>query len=201
MAAVIPEDTFTLGADVLASTQGSDGTVLAQTGDNNNSTDDTPTSDSEVWGPIGYLARPAAPSPKVAACQTISIPTGSNDVLIAFRDQRANITLNPGEVCVFAPGSDGTGTTRILIQDGTVTVTAGTVILAGPGDNASLDSKIQTELQAIWTEFGTIAKALSDASVSTTGSASAQTGPLICSYSSASKSAPGTTKSAKVQLS
>ena len=195
------DDILSTGADVLGTTQDDKGTVLAQLGDVVDATD-TPSPNAEVWGPSGIVSRPAPATAGSQACQAIAITGGSNDIVIAFRDQRANITVGPGETCIYAPGPKGSGGTQILIQDGTITITgatvnvaASTVVLGASGDKASLDSKVQSELSALWTEFGKVATALTAATCPPTG------GPLVCTYASASKSSPGATASAKVQLS
>ena len=192
------DDTFSLGADILGTNQGSQGTVLGQTGDVVN--EEVASDNVEFWGPIGLIARPAKAVPQQHSCQAITINQGSNDVAIAYRDLRVNIALADGEVAIFAPGADGTGTTRILLQDGTITITGGTVnvignvVLGAAGDKAPLDSKVQAELSAVWSEFGKVATALAAATCPPTG------GPLVCTYTSASKSSPGATASSKVQL-
>jgi hypothetical protein len=180
------DDTFSLGADILGTNQGSQGTVLGQTGDVVN--EEVASDNVEFWGPIGLIARPAKAVPQQHSCQAITINQGSNDVAIAYRDLRVNIALADGEVAIFAPGADGTGTTRILLQDGTITITGGTVnvvgnvVLGAAGDKAPLDSKVQTEL-------GKIAQAFSSF-IPGTGGAS-----FASPYTS-----PGATASSKVQL-
>lgn len=201
MAATQTDDIFSAGADVLGTTQDSQGTVLAQLGDVVDATD-TPSPNAEVWGPSGLLSRPAPATAGKQACQAIAITGGSNDVAISFRDQRTNITVGPGETCLFAPGPTGAAGTRILLQDGTITITsgtvnvsAGTVVLGASGDKASLDSKVQSELTALWSEFVKVASALSTVSAG----GGSMTGPNT--YTTPSKSSPGATASAKVQLS
>jgi hypothetical protein len=98
------------------------GTILALTGDVSSQSSDT---DSvEMWGPLGYLARPANPQPGKAAAECITIRRGDRDSAIAYRDQRAQSiagNLLPGEVCVYAPGADATAQARILLKaDGSI---------------------------------------------------------------------------------
>ena len=122
------DDIYDTGVDCLGTTQDDNGTILAQTGNVVDATDSV-SPNCEVWAPSGIISRPAPPTVGVRAAQSISITGGSNDIIIAFRDQRANIQVGAGETCLYAPGPDGAGGTQILIQNGTVTITAGTILL------------------------------------------------------------------------
>lgn len=93
------------------------GTILALTGDVTSQSSD---SDSvEMWGPLGYLARPANPAAGKAAAECLTLRRGDRDCAFAYRDQRAQSiagNLQPGEVCVFAPGSDAGAQGRLLLK-------------------------------------------------------------------------------------
>lgn len=146
------DDIMSPGVDVLGTSQSGGGAILAQTGDV--VAQQTDCEGVEVWGPVGYLGRPAKAVPGSTACQAVTLNQGSNDLAIAFRDQRANIPIGEGEVVIFAPGADGKGTTRILLQDGMVTVTAGAVSLAGGADFAALSAKVDANFAKIVSLFG-----------------------------------------------
>jgi len=160
------DDTFSLGVDVLGTTQQNvAGAVLAQTGDNVNQ--EVVSDNVECWGPIGLIGRPAAAAPPAgaigatsdpaysppSACQALTINQGSNDIAFAFRDLRVSIALASGEVAIFAPGADGKGATHILLQDGTIKILAGTVVIGTGVDKMPLDSKLQAELAKIAAAF------------------------------------------------
>lgn len=109
-------------ADLLISSrEESNGTILAQTGDGVSGEVYSP--DAELWGPIGYIARPSGPTPG-AACQAVSLSQSDRDVCIGYRDVRTQAkggSVKPGEVGIYAGGPTGEGQARFLIKDdGTV---------------------------------------------------------------------------------
>lgn len=117
------DDIFSPGADVLGTRQDARHTILAQTGDAVGETVDC--DDAEVWGPIGYAARPAKAIAGKSACQAITLNSGSTDVAIAFRDLRGSSIhgpIGPGEVCIYAAGPDNSGVSRLTLRnDGSAT--------------------------------------------------------------------------------
>jgi len=149
------DDIFTLGSDVLGTAQDGQGTITAQMGDV--VAQDVTSDDAEVWGPTGLISRPAKAEPGKRSSQAITINGGSNDVAVAFRDLRLNITLADGETAIYAAGADGKGATRILLQDGSITITTGgavtvngaSVSLAGGADYVALAAKVDAQFNAV----------------------------------------------------
>lgn len=114
---------FQIGIDILntivdAATQ----SILAQTGDALNQV--TESDRNEWWQHVGFISRPSKPDPKKASAQGVVIRQGDHDAVIASRDLRGQElkgSLDYGETCVYAPGTDGKGQARTLYKkDGSI---------------------------------------------------------------------------------
>lgn len=124
------DDLNDIGVDVLGTTQAANGVILAQTGDvvaAPAGADAAVSSDNaEVWGPPGFVSRPAKAIAGKSACQALTVNQGSNDCIVGFRDVRcAGLpgAILEGETCVYAPGPSNQGTGRILLKDNGATST------------------------------------------------------------------------------
>lgn len=109
---------FQVGVDLLGTTvDPTTGTVLAQTGDASNGQADT--DNVELFGSYGTVFRPSTPSGNGKACQAFTLRRGDHDIAIGYRDERGQLlagSLQPGERCDYAPGTDGANQTRVLFK-------------------------------------------------------------------------------------
>lgn len=119
---------FQVGVDLLATTvDATTGTVLATTGDASNGQSDT--DNVVLFTSYGTVFRPTSPSGNGTACQAITLRRGDHDVAFGYRDLRGQAlagSLQPGEVCHYAPGNDGQNQTRVLHKNTGVWVVYGT---------------------------------------------------------------------------
>lgn len=124
-----------VGVDVLTTEMADNGTIGAQTG---SAIDKSVSSnDCEIWGPIGYCARPSKPIAGKNACQAVSIAGADRDALIAFRDLRSQEVygnLSPGDVCIYSAGADGSGQAKLNLRGD------GAAVLSTTDDNTDAGS-------------------------------------------------------------
>jgi len=167
------DDIFNAGADVLGTVQDANGTILAQTGD---VVAETVAGDGgEWWQQEGFVSRPADADSGSAACQAVTLNRGTFDVVIATRDLRGTRPqVAPGETCVYARGPHYQGPTKLLLQDdgttqtatltvgstqivvksdGSVTISASAVNLAGATDFAAMAGKTDSNFDTIAAAF------------------------------------------------
>jgi hypothetical protein len=111
-----------IGVGLLATELASNGSPVGQTGDAINNVVDS--SGAEIYGPIGYCARPSKAIAGQSSCQAVAIKGGSRDALVAFRDTRAQEiygNLSEGDVCIYSMGPDGSGTSKLSVKgDGSI---------------------------------------------------------------------------------
>lgn len=93
--------------NILGTELADNGVVVAQMGDVLSGDVREPA--VEIWGPIGYAARPSKPDPGKAASEGVAVTGGDRNKLVAYREMRCSEiygNLDDGEVCVFAAGGD-----------------------------------------------------------------------------------------------
>lgn len=116
-------EVFRIGVGILRTVRtGKTKAILAQLG--SSTSEVTEVDNAEVWAHVGFVYRPPEAVAKGPAAEAISIRATSGDIIIATRDLRGLALageLEPGEVCVYAPGRDGNGQGRMLMKaDGSV---------------------------------------------------------------------------------
>jgi hypothetical protein len=92
---------------LLATELADNGVVIAQMGDAVSMEVREP--QVEVWGPIGYAARPAKPDPGTAAGEAVAVTGGDRNRALGYREMRCSEVygnISDGEVCIFAAGAD-----------------------------------------------------------------------------------------------
>lgn len=98
---------FSIGADIMATTVDKvTNVILAQLGDS--TTEQVDSDAAEVWGPIGWAARAAAPTQGAPSCQALALRRSDRDIIFATRDVRGSSVygnIAAGEACAYAPGS------------------------------------------------------------------------------------------------
>jgi hypothetical protein len=118
-----PDDVFTIGTDILATELLPSGVISVQHGDVIGA-QVIAGPQHELWGPVGYYARPSKPDVGKQACQGIAINGGDRDIIIATRDLRQTPNygnLADGEICLAAGGSDAKAMARVLLKaDGSI---------------------------------------------------------------------------------
>lgn len=148
-----------IGVDILA-TEVADKTkaLLAQVG--NAASGESDNSLVEFWQHVGFASRPpTASSGEGGACQGVVIRRSNYDACIATRDARGvdlRGSLQPGETCVYAAGSDGNGQARALFKkNGTAALVSAFGNVPG-GDTAVIQIEGETTNISIANKFGGI---------------------------------------------
>lgn len=138
---------FAIGIAALNTSQDdTTGTYLVQTG---NVGDGTKESDrAEWWQTPGFCSLPPNPTENQAA-ELFVYRRGSNDVILASRDQRGARKINPGETIIYASGADGKGQAQVYCDaNGAVTVSTTT-------DNTASGQPISCKLDASGVKLST----------------------------------------------
>lgn len=147
-----------VGYDVLSTTLSAvKGMILAQLGDSKNQAVES--DGAEIWGPGGFLFRPSKAVVGGVACQALGFRRSDRDVIIGLKDARGQAlaaNLLDGELCLYAPGTDGTAQGRILIKAN------GTIALYTAQGNASGGPSVTIQANAsdgsikLANQYGTI---------------------------------------------